>query len=52
LVILDGIKKIHGYNFFNISRYGLSLQLTETDIYFYFLIWEGDDGYLGIGSGG
>jgi hypothetical protein len=44
LIIFDGIKKVHRYDFFDVSGYSLSLKLTETDIDLNFLIGEGDDG--------
>jgi len=52
LFILDGVEEVKGDDFFDISRDGLTGQLTKTDIDVDFLIFEGDDGYLSVGSGG
>lgn len=52
LIIFDGAEKVKRDDFFDVSRYGLGLQLTETDIDFNVLVGEGDDGYFGIGPSG
>lgn len=51
LVVLDGVEQIHGNDLFDVPGNGLSLQLAEADIDLDFLVGEGDDGYLGVGSG-
>ncbi len=51
LVILDGAEQVEGDDFFNVPWYGLSLQLTETDIDLNVLVCEGDDRYFGIRPG-